>query len=391
LTFVQTLLKHTASYESPTSFWKWSAYACIAAVLRDNVWLEDGDSKLYPNVYIIFLAASAQRKGRPVTLAEHLIYLVDNVKVISGRSSIQAILQEIGHTETDEKGKIKPSGSAIFLAPELAAGIVSDDQSIQILTDIYDYKSVGHTTNLIGRGKFKVDKLIFSMFGASNEELLKSIYTTKAIYGGLLGRTFLIKPDEFRKSNAFPEGNEVGFRELVNGLKEISELLGKATFTWEAREFYRVWYTEFREEAKKKDDRAGIFGRFHTNVKKLSTILAANELKLEIEKRHVEEAIEEGLKLIKNYNSFILSSGKSTIAEAGGTVLEILAASNGHLVDRRSIIRDHWMNFDPDTLDKVIVAFETAGLIQIQVSGTMVYYKLSEKGEETIGKKGAGA
>src|SRR5438046_2271113 len=139
-TFVEDLLVHTQGYESPTSFWRWTAYAAIAAVLRDNVWLKDGDSKLFPNVYILLVAGSAQKKGRPVTTAEHLVSLVGNVKVISGRSSIQAILVEVGQTSTDSTGKLVKGGSAVFFAPELAAGLVQDEQSIQILTDIYDYK-----------------------------------------------------------------------------------------------------------------------------------------------------------------------------------------------------------------------------------------------------------
>lgn len=381
--FVGDLIEHTKQYESPTSFWKWSAYAAIAAVLRDNVWISDGDSRLYPNMYILLIAGSAQRKGRPITLAEHLVYLVNNVKIISGRSSIQAILLEIGQTETDKNGKITKGGSAIFFAPELSAGIVSDDQSIQILTDIYDYKATGHTTNLIGRGKSKLDKLIFSMFAASNEELLKDIYSSKAIYGGLLGRTFLISPNEFRPSNAFPEGNNERFERLVDKLREISHLNGTINFTPTAKHNYRVWYDSFRDQSAKRDDRAGVFGRLPTNVKKLSIVLAANDHCHEIHEKHVDQAIEECLALTKNYNVFIMSSGKSTIAEAGAIVLEDL--SHG-AKDRRTMIRDHWMQFDPDILDKTIAALEIGQIITTTSQGNNIAYTLTQKGLEILGK-----
>ena len=387
MSFVSSLIHHTKQYESPTAFWKWSAYSAISAVLRDNVFFVDGDSRLYPNIYVLFVAGSAQRKGRPVTFAEHLIALVNNVKVISGRSSIQAILMDIGQSETDKSGVMVPGGSAIFVAPELSAGIVQDDDSIQILTDIYDFKPTGHTSNLIGRGKSKLDKLVFSMLGASNEELLKSLYSIKAIHGGLLGRTFLVKPDEFRVSNAFPEANETGFQELVGLLKELAGLKGTFQFSWEAKEFFRVWYEEFRPASSKKPDRAGVLGRLPTNVKKLATILAANDVTQIVELRHVDQAIAECLILLPNYNTYVLASGKSKIAEAGGILLESLHKMNGMLLDRRQIIRDNWQNFDIETFDGAVTAFETSGLIKIEQSGSNMYYKLTPQGLDMLGEK----
>lgn len=384
--FVQEVIKHTLFYESATSFWKWSAYSAIAAVLRDSCWLPHGDSKLFPNIYVLFLAPSSGRKGAPVSLSEHLVHLVNNVKVISGRNSIQAILRELSLTETSTDGKIKKGGSAIFFAPELSAGIVQDDQSIQILTDIYDYKPTGHQTNLVGGGKFKVDKLIFSMLGASNEELLGDVYTSKAIAGGLLGRTFLVIPDEFRAANAFPEGNESGFQKLVESLREVSLLNGEFFWDYDAKEMYRLWYEKFRNEASKKSDRGGILGRLPTGVKKLAMILAANELRQGITVKHTEQAIDECLNLIRNYASLQISQGKSTIAACGAIVLELLSRLHPSHVDRKSIIRDNWMHFDPDILDKTIAAFEHANLVTTFVDKSITGYQITSKGLEILGK-----
>lgn len=387
--FIRSYVEHTSQYESPKSFWFWSAVASIAAVLRDNVWLADGDSRLYPNVYILFLAESAQRKGRPVGFSEELVHAVNNVKIISGRASIQAILLEVGQTETDANGVLRKGGSAIFYAPELSAGIVTDDQSIQILTDIYDYKSTGHTTNLVGRGKSKLEKVIFSMLAASNSELLKDMYNSKAIHGGLLGRTFLVTANEFRPANAFPQGNPDGVLDLVKKLRDISKLSGEITFEPTAKEYYEKWYIEFRESAKKRDDRAGVLGRLHTNVKKISVIYAANDLCPTVHCRHVEQAIHDCLVLIPNYSSFIISTGKSTIAEAGAIILEEL--SKKVKMSRKDFIRLHWMHFDPDIFDKTIAAFEHAGIVMSIVVGGNVDYCLGARGKEVMGIKEEGA
>ncbi|HWY36897.1 MAG TPA: hypothetical protein VNX68_19795, partial [Nitrosopumilaceae archaeon] len=256
-----------------------------------------------------------------------------------------------------------------------------------ILTDIYDYNPMGYSTNLVGGGKFRADKLIFSMLGASNEELLKDIYTSKAIEGGLLGRTFLITPDETRPANAFPEGNDVRFKKLVEKLTEISTLEGPFEWCSDAMEFYRLWYTQFRNEATKKIDRGGILGRLPTGVKKLAMIFAANDGSLTIKVSHTEQAIDESLSIIRNYAALQISQGKSTIATCGRIVLEILVKVYPEFADRKHIVRDNWMHFDPDILDKTIAAFETSGLIKSFVGGNVVGYTITEKGLEIMGVK----
>lgn len=382
--FVQALLEHTKEYESPGSFWKWSAYAAIAGVLRDNVWLVDGDSRLYPNVYVLFLAGSAQRKGRPVTLAEQLVVHANNVKVISGRASIQSIMQEIGQTETDSKtGKVQRGGSAIFFAPELAAGLVQDEQAIQILTDIYDYKPTGHSTSLISRSKSKLDRLIFSMFAASNEDLLKSVYDARAVYGGLLGRTFLIKSNEERPPNAFPNANKEGFSRLKDFIREISQMSGEMPFSAEARDHYTLWYNDFYKKMKKANDRAGILGRLPTSAKKLAVLLAANALSQQVCLCHVEESIQECLGLIPNYNSFAYAGGESTIAKAGAIILEALSKG---LTSKAILIRENWMHVDSLLIDQAIAAFEQGGLVKVhQLKENDLWYALTSRGEEMLG------
>ena len=60
--FVEDYVSFFKDYESPTSFWKWSAYAAIAAVLRDSIFLQQGDLVTYPNIFVLLLAQSAGAK-----------------------------------------------------------------------------------------------------------------------------------------------------------------------------------------------------------------------------------------------------------------------------------------------------------------------------------------
>lgn len=388
-TFLSQYLEHTSIYESCSAFWKWSGYAAISAVLRDNCFRRQGDSALYPNIYVILLATSGvHRKGRPVELCENLVIKAANTKVIGGRASIQAILDEISHAETDKKsGKIIKAGSATFFAPELAAGIVDDPAAVAILTDIYDYKSNPYRSRLRTGPSFNIDKLIFSMLAATNEDLGRDLLTTKAIKGGLLARTFLITPNEFRPSNSLMRhvDRSESLKKTQDLLFNISKLNGEFSFEEDAITEYEEWYAPFRMSYKDKHDSAGVVGRMHTGVLKLAMILAANEGELWVRKCHIEEGINECLSLIPNYNQFVMNNGNSNIREAGAILINDLLAARENLLTRKELLRRHWQDFDAETLDKLVVTMEQAGmLVQIQ-SGNSFSYKLTKLCLETMG------
>lgn len=391
MSFISKYLEHTQIYESPTSFWKFSAYATISAVLRDSLYKKQGDKFVYPNIYTLLLADSAvQRKGNPIELCEKLVRTIGNTKIISGRSSIQSVFDVLGGAETDKKtGAIRKGGSAIFFAPELAASLVQDDQAISILTNIYDFKDE-YRDQLRGKGITDVDKIVFSLFAGSNETLLKSVYNNNAIYGGLLGRTFIVKPDEFRAASSLLSTSDTSnsFNNLIFLLKEIIRSVnGEVQITEEAAAEYEGWYKPFRESYRTKVDTTGVAGRVHATILKLSMILAANDMTTSLRKIHVEEAIGECMALMPNYKSFTISAGKGDLAAAGGVLIQaLLDAVPTYKLSRKQILRVHWQDIDSEMLDKLGATLNEAGVIKIESLGNSeIAYSLTTKSLDDMG------
>jgi hypothetical protein len=389
--FVEEYVSFFKDYESPTSFWKWTAYSCVAAVLRDSIYVKQGDLITYPNIFVLLLAQSAGRKGHPVNTAQRLIEAIGNTKVIAGRTSIQAIIDELGHVETSSKtGKLVKGGSAIFIASELAAGMVADDAAISILTDIYDFKA-NFKHHLRSTGRSKIDKIVFSMLAASNAELLKSIYTGAAIFGGLLGRTFLVTPSEYREPNSLfdQEAEMERFAKVVELLQAVTQLQGQIYVTEDAKKEYNEWYKPHYKSLIHKQDKSGILGRVHMNVVKLAMILMANDMELTLRKKHIEEAISECMSLLPNYQTFTMSSGKSSISEAGGLLFAALLDSPDYTISRKKFLERNWTNVDAELLDKCVVTLEQSGMIESILSGSNIDYRLTTKAKNALLEKGA--
>lgn len=400
MNFIESFIKYTKIYESPSSFWRWSAYATIAAVLRDNCHVELRDMAIYPNIYVLLLADSANhRKGLPVKFCEKYVKLIKNTKIISGRSSIQAILDELAKGETDRKtGKIMKGGSALFTARELSAGIVSDPAAVEILTDIYDFQDEW-TSHLRGSANFTIHNLCFTIMAASNEDLLKGVYDMRALRGGLLGRTFLVSPNEFRPANSLfsqetdneiIESTEIN-KELERKLREISQLQGKFFFDRDAIKEYDNWYFPLRESYKDKSDKSGVFGRIHTGALKIAMIIcAASSLDRRVTKKHVEEAISDVMELIPNYNQFTMGAGRAPLAESVAIFLTLLYNEPQHQMSRKDLLFKHWNNFDTDNLDKIVATLESGGNLQSLMGDNSMIYCLTEKCIKRVFPSGTG-
>lgn len=111
-------MDYTADMESPDSFFRWAAIATVAGVLRDNVYLPQKKSPLYPNLYILLLADSAiDRKSTPLSIAGELVAEIRNTKIIRGRTSVQAILKVLGEATMDRVTGITTIGGSCFYAP----------------------------------------------------------------------------------------------------------------------------------------------------------------------------------------------------------------------------------------------------------------------------------
>lgn len=397
--FVKQLMEHTKLYESPSSFWKWAAYTAIGAVLRDNVFRKMGDQLVFPNVYTLFVADSAvHRKGHPVKIIENIVNAVRNTKLISGRSSIQGILDELSGSEQDKRtGQIMRGGSALFSAGELSAGIVNDPDAIKILTDIYDFKEE-YTSRLRGSGVFKIKNVCFSMLAASNEELLRDVYDGKAIFGGLLGRTFLVRPNEFRQGNSLfriPDQTQ-SFNRMVDTLKEYAKLKGQFEITPEAEKYYDEWYLPFRRSYEKKSDRSGVSGRIHTSAFKLSMIIAIDRTQqLVIQETHVKEAIAECMNLLPNYQSFVIAGGKSSVGEVASLLIEDIWNSKGKTITKSEFLSRYIHMFDSELLDRTITTLTQAELIKLVIStnGTSMVeaYGVTQKCIDKFELRGGGS
>ena len=367
-TFLDAYLKYNEIYESPGSFWKWSAYSIISSTLGDRCNLILGDKIIYPNLYILLLAeSSGHRKNAPVDMAQDLLSTHKFGKTLYGRATVPAVIDDLKHTESDEKThKAIKVNASTFISTEFGASIVKDPDGMKVLTDIYDFKKRYQVITRTGPC-FDLEKIVFSILAASNEDMLGDLFDESVIKGGFLARTLLIRTNEFRPGNDMldidPEERKQSIVPVVAHLSKIHRLSGTFKVEQAAKDEYKKFYHPFRADYAKLKESTGIIGRIHMHMLKLSMVLSANDLTMCILKRHMEQAIDECMSLLQNYKRFTMNHAKTEIGTVTGIILSSLLDAKDHFLTRRELIRLNWQSFDTEMMQKAIEVLKETGYI----------------------------
>jgi hypothetical protein len=371
MTWVERVLKSTEGSESPREYYYWASLAAISAVVANTVYLDRFYYKLWPNIYVILVGRSGLRKGPPISLAKDLVEEVNNTRVFSGRSSIEAIVNELATAYTTANGGPPVLDARGFLvSSEFASFIIQNDAALTILTDLYDrnYNNKAWDYLTKGGGKQKLKEPYLTLIGASNEVHFKDAVPQNALGGGFVARTFIIYADKKAGSNPLTErpNSMVPIGELAEYLKGLTKLSGQFLWSRPAKELYDAWYQEF-DKADFEDD-TGTLERFGDSVLKVAMLASLSRgHSLELSQEDVEEGLRRCSAFVPGARKVALGAqGKSVSKEGTAVVLRYLLQHPEHAVSKTKLLQKFWGHFNADELKVIIDSLVVARAIKVE-------------------------
>lgn len=420
MNWLEEIVHQHIELESPASFWYWSAIAAISAVVKDQVWLNRQIYNLYPNIYVMLHAESGLKKGPPVSMARQLVKPVNNTRIISGRSSIQGILKDLGTAYTQPGGKIQSKSVAFICSSELSSSIVDDKVATKILTDLYDRQyNVGEWKSLLKMESFELKDPTITMLTATNEAMSEDFFTRSAIQGGYFARTFIVYEKESKVNNSliYPLANPPNYVSSANYLKEVAKLSGpflsianlEKTDEFRYRKIkggreiwfnnvgiiYDDWYDNFKELMKTQEtkDETGTLNRFGDSVLKVAMLLSlANKPELILSEEAMSQAIIECEKLLGNIRKTTMGKhGISNTALLKSLIIMELLNRDNHQVSRVVLMKKMWMHYsNSEEFDNLLQSFDASGMIHTNSIGNQIIYTMPESQVEELKKFMAG-
>lgn len=385
--FLEDLLDMTVELESPRSYWYWSGLAAVSAVSKHLKLSRGGAYDLYPNIYVLLVGKSAIRKGPPINLAKKLVSMCDVTRVISGRSTIQSILDILSKAKACKNGEILTDASGFIVSGEQSNSITDDPQSQTILTELYDtgYNDKWVNSTLSG-GITELKNPCITVLGATAPEHIPEYIQARSVKGGYIGRTMIVFEDRRSRLNSLTKIPEIVLQpeKLVKWLLRIGKLKGEFTLTPEGAAAYDAWYYPYNEaiERGEMDDETGTAGRLGDHVFKIAMLLSlASRDDLLIKPDDIQDAISACTNFTVSVRRISAQTkGKTDIGVKMSMVFNVLLKFEGEFVPRSKVLQRTYPDVDAYELDRVIETLKASKWIEIaEEQGKEISYRMKKQ------------
>lgn len=247
--WITNYLKYTESWESPTIYHEAVALSMIAAAVERKVWIPQGNSGIYPNLYIVLVGPPAVHKSTAATLGADLIVQVEGLSSLaSDVITKEAMYDEMQETikSFDWNDDVYEHTSYTVIATEWGMFLPEKDMSfILALIKLYDCEKrfkKGTKT----QGNNLLPNVYFNMLGCIQPRKLGDVLPKSAIGTGFTSRIIFVVADQPRHDEPTPtlDGRLEG--RLVTDLHKFHALKGAFRWTEAANAWYDNWYRHER-------------------------------------------------------------------------------------------------------------------------------------------------
>ena len=388
MSWLRELQESSKELEPPQDFFFWAGCTAIAGAVKGNVFLNKFSYLLYPNIYVLLIANSGLRKGVPIGYAKRLTRKVGNNRIISGRNSIQGVINTLSKVAMGKNGKTIKEATGYLVSDEFTNFIIKDPSALNILTELYDagyHDEESWTNTLKHSAQEKLKNVNLTMLGATNPTHFRDVIATKDIEGGFIARTFLIYAEEKHTLNPLTRAPSrvPDVDQLAKHLKAISELKGGFTWLDSARDLYDKWYIDYNQKRKEGniEDRTGTSNRFEDHVLKVAMILSlADGPSLTLTKKDIENSIEVCFSFLISINKLMLTGGdtdKKTEGEQARIVMTAILRSSGW-ISRKTILTRNWGQLSSAGLATATDTLIQGGMIEEKVMKGDQHYRITE-------------
>ncbi len=380
--------------EVPERFALWAGIASLLAALERRIFINQGIYTIFPNSYIILVAASGQKKSTAINTANKLLQRLNpKPNTISQKITPEALIGALKVVSNDAPNSklFEEKSGGIVIADELATFL--DKNSLErglgpMLTELYDCKDYEYQTK--SRGVELLKDPYLSLLGGTTVELIKNCLPKDAIGGGFTSRTIFIYEDQSPAPVAWIDYDEELVQleqELVNYLQRLMDLQGPVTVSPEAKKFFIQDYEERHKHGTFRADPLlrSYENRRHAHLFKVAmAIMVADEPRLVLELHDIRTAkaiLEEAEEFMPRVVKLIAATDTGAAGSAVWDYINSRCSGKIDYVTRRDLVRYFANQYDSQEITKFIETLIKAERIKIDtVDGALVYRRIGARG-----------
>jgi Protein of unknown function (DUF3987) len=306
--FLRNYIKLAGTSEAPEFLFLWSIISGVAALLSRNVYLQFGDSRINPNLYVMIVGDPGTRKSSAIKAAKRRLKAIGYKSFCGDKVTMQKFLCDLAGV--DEEGK-RPEDSnsqewklddvtletlGFTNAAEWVDSYIAQDEFsdfiginnypfISLLGNFWDIDEP-YEYRLKNSKSLDIPIPLVNVLGGTTPGQFNTIFPAAIADQGFLSRLILVSAAPTGKQISWPEANSKELlQEIDTHLLKIAKMAGEAKASKEVRGLLDKVY---KKGAQVDDGRFATYAtRRHTQLIKLCMIMAATKLSLTITEEDV--------------------------------------------------------------------------------------------------------
>lgn len=293
-----------ADFEPPELFQKWCGVMALSCAAGHRVWLEESNTKIWPNLYVIFVAESGV--GKTTSMREVIPFIqATGIAISPDKITIPKLTQDLAACGKSDSslGMYTPY---LIWAEEFPSFLGMDayqSGKIADLTGLYDCAEVWKSGTKTAGSDYIVQPYICMLAGSTPSGLF-GVLPPESVGQGFTSRLIFIEAKNNKRRIAekpWLDAFHGKLKEsLLNDIRLISDIRGPMKLSDVARVYFNDYYINRPEPQEEYNDERmrGYAARKPFYAKKLALLLSlaerpqSSEHSMLIEAHHLERAFD---------------------------------------------------------------------------------------------------
>jgi hypothetical protein len=294
--FIEHYKEFSQGNETPEIIHIWTAMSVLAGAIEKRVWIDQKFFKIYPNMYIVFIAPPGIcAKSTSMALGQELLEETGRTVFSSFITKEAIITNMLEHIRTIEI----PDGtfshtSVTLIADELNVLLSSGMDMVKFLVEIWG-KDKAYEYKTKTAGTFNLPYPNFNLIGAVVPQWFGDCLANDMNSTGLLARCIFVYEDV--KRGKYPEcvmtNDQMWHRKkLLEHIFALDNLYGEVHLQKDTKKIFHDWYME-QEIDSSEDYRIASYleRRTKVHILKVAMLMALGELRTTIKPIDFERAV----------------------------------------------------------------------------------------------------
>ena len=231
--FFKRWFNYTRGTEVPTFFYRWSAIAGLGAWLGQDVHLKFGDSKIFPNMYVILMGEPGTKKSTAIKKMKKLLAQTGYSKFSAEKTSKEKFLLDLGGVDDPDSSGDDFLDAGLFGEDETREVFIAADEFndffgnnilefVSMLGVLWDFE--GTYENKIKNGQsISIPNPSVSLLGGTTATTFNATFPNEIIGQGFFSRTLAVFAPPTGKKITWPysptEAEQIEIKTYLLGIK----------------------------------------------------------------------------------------------------------------------------------------------------------------------------